>query len=310
MKKNKIIILFIYLIILIVSLCGCGSKEDDGKIDKKIQSEIDYLDKKLIGIMNKLNNITLENYEVKSKEIVSQNGQQSNQEGSGGSSGSGQSSGGGSSSGGSSDGNTSSGGGSSNQSSGSGEESNNIKVLQMQPSNILVINKDEIDWITIKSETEIMYTSWNSIILDLYNSNIENEDILAFSKTLDDAILAVKTEDKKKSLEVLANLYSLLPKYINKIEVDESLKNIIQTKSNILNAYALVENENWTEVQNQINLADTAYSKVTNDIKYIENRQGEVSRIYILIKELKNSINSKDKDIFYIKYKNLMNLIQ
>ena len=260
--------------------------------------------------MNKLNNITLENYEVKSKEIVSQNGQQSNQEGSGGSSGSGQSSGGGSSSGGSSDGNTSSGGGSSNQSSGSGEESNNIKVLQMQPSNILVINKDEIDWITIKSETEIMYTSWNSIILDLYNSNIENEDILAFSKTLDDAILAVKTEDKKKSLEVLANLYSLLPKYINKIEVDESLKNIIQTKSNILNAYALVENENWTEVQNQINLADTAYSKVTNDIKYIENRQGEVSRIYILIKELKNSINSKDKDIFYIKYKNLMNLIQ
>ncbi len=158
----------------------------------------------------------------------------------------------------------------------------------MQPNNILVINKDEVDWVTIKSEMELMYSTWNSILLDLYSMDIANEDILGFSQSLDNAILAVKSEDKQRSLGELATLYSYLPKYIEKISVDESKKNILQTKANIMQAYALVEQENWPEVQNQINQADTAYSRVANDVSYIENKQEEVSRVYILIKELKN----------------------
>lgn len=300
MKKSKIIILFVYLIILVLTLCGCSKEQEDGDINKKLQSEIQYLDKKIIGIMNRLNNIALENYEVKSKEIMSENGQQNkSNESSGNNESSGENSSEGSS-------------GSEGQKEGnseSGQESNNIKVLQMQPSNILVINKDEIDWNTIKSEVELMYTTWNSILLDLYSMNIENENILGFSQGLDNAVLAVKLEDKQKTLETLANIYSFLPKYMDKISVDESTKNILQTKANVMKAYSLVEQENWTEVQNQMNSADIAYAKVTNDVQYIENKQGEVSKIYILIKELKNSVNLKDKDIFYIKYKNLMNTI-
>ncbi len=309
MKKMKTNILTIYVLILIVSLCGCTSNREDNTIDKKIESEIQYLDKKIIGVMNKLNNITLENYEVKSKEIMSQNGQKSNQQG--GSSGESSSGGGGGSE--SNQSSSGEGGSESNQSSGGssgeGQGSSNIKVIQMQPSNILVIDKDNIDWDTIKSEIETMYSSWNSILLDLYSVNIENEDILNFSKTIDNVVLSAKSENKQKTLENLANLYTFLPKYMNKISVDESNKNIVQTKSNILNAYSLVEQENWNEIQNQINEADTAYTKVTNDVKYIENKQEQVSRVYVLIKELKNSINIQDKDIFYIKYKNLMNAI-
>lgn len=305
MRKSKFIILFFYSIILILTLCGCTNNDEKADINKKLESQIEYLDKKIIGIMNKLNNITLDNYEVKSKKIESESskGGSEQSEGNSKSSESNQSSEESSSG-------ESSGKESSEEKSSSGEqESNNIKVLQMQPSNILVINKDEVDWVTIKSEVELMYSTWNSILLDLYSMNIENEDILGFSQSLDNAILVVKSEDKQKSLEELAKLYSYLPKYIEKISVEESTKNILQTKANIINAYALVEQENWAEVQNQINQADTAYSKVANDVSYIENKQEEVSRVYILIKELRNSINLKDKDIFYIKYKNLMNTI-
>lgn len=297
MRKSKIIILFVYLIILVLTLCGCGNGQNDSDINKKLQSEIQYLDKKIIGIMNKLNNITLENYEVKSKEIKSESNKQnessqnsessedkSSQEGSGSE-------------------------GQKEENSESGQKTDSIKVLQMQPSNILVINKDEIDWNTIKSEIELMYSTWNSILLDLYNLDIENENILGFSQELDNVVLAAKLEDKQKTLETLANIYSYLPKYMDKISTEESAKNILQTKANVMKAYALIEQENWDEVQNQINLADNAYAKVTNDVQYIENKQGEVSKVYVLIKELKNSINVKDKDIFYIKYKNLMNSI-
>lgn len=308
MKKLKKIIILIYLLTLILTLCGCSSNEKNEDIDKKIESEIQYLDKKIVGIMNKLNNITLDNYEVKSKEVTSENSKEGNEKQEGNKQ-NGESSGDNEASEQSSSKEDSGSGDSKTGSSENEQESNKLKVLQLQPSNILVINRDEVDWITIKSEVEIMYSTWNSILLDLYNMNIPNEDILGFSQSLDNAILAVKSEDKQKSLEGLAILYSYLPKYMEKIQVDESRKNILQAKSNIMKAYALVEQENWAEVQNQLNQADTAYSKVANDVKYIENKQEEVSRIYILIKELKNSTNLKDKDIFYIKYKNLMNTI-
>lgn len=315
MKKNKII-LIIYMLISIMFLCGCNNSEEDKHIDKKVQNEIEYIDKKIIGMMNKLNNITLENYEVKTKEVPSQKESESNSSNKNGSS-EGESSGGESSGEGSgsseSSGEEKSEKSSSEETSSSNEsqgESKDIKVLQMQPSNILVIDKEDIDWDSLKSEIELMYSGWNSIILDLYSVNATNEDILNFSKALDEAVISIKSEDKKKSLQQLANLYEYLPKYMNGLSIEESTKNIFQTKYHILKAYSMVEDENWKEVQNQLEEADLAYTKVINDVDYIQNKQEDVLRVYVLIKELKNSINLKDKDIFYIKYKNLMNAIQ
>lgn len=300
--KIKKFIIIIYLLVLIFVLCGCGDNNNNKDIDKKIQSEIEYLDKQLIGVLNKLNNITLENYDVQIKETTSQEQSGQGKEKSSGENNSTSENG---SSKSESSGESSSGGDSSG-----GTSKSNIKVLQMQPSNILVIDKDDVDWTTIKSEMEVMYSSWNSILLDLYNINIPDSDILAFGQALDNAILLVKSEDKQASLQAVANLYSYLPKYVGNLSIEESKKNILLTKSYILNAYALVEQENWVEVQNQINRADDTYSKVINDVNYIQSKQEEVGRVYVLIKELKNSINTQDKDIFYIKYKNLMNAIQ
>lgn len=319
MKRSKII-LVIYMLILIMFLCGCSNNEEDKNIDKKVQNEIEYIDKKITGMMNKLNNITLENYEVKTKEVQSQKEKGSSSskestssegESSGESSGgSGEESGEGSSEGNSENKSNSKESSEGEKGSSSDGEAKDIKVLQMQPSNILVIDKEDIDWNELKSEIELMYAGWNSIILDLYSVNTTNEDILNFSKALDETVISIKAEDKKKSLEQLANLYEYLPKYIDGLSIEESRKNILQTKYNILRAYSIVEDENWKEVQNQLEQADTAYTKVINDVNYIQNKQEEVLRVYVLIKELRNSVSLKDKDIFYIKYKNLMNAIQ
>lgn len=310
MKINKII-LIVYMVIICVCLCGCTNKEDEGEINKKIQSEIEYLDKKIIGLMNKLNNITLENYEVKSKEIEPKKQNNSSDKGSSNSSTEGNSSKDESIGEESSKEENSSDNSNSGESSGENNgTSKSIKVLQMQPSNILVIDKDDIDWMTIKSETETIYSSWNSILLDLYSINLNKEDILGFSKSLDNAILLIKAQDKQGSLEALANLYSYLPKYVNELPIEESKKNIMRAKNNVMNAYAYVNKEAWNEVQNQINEADMAYKKVLNDVNYIKDNQQKVEKIYVSLNELKNSINLQDKDIFYIKYKNLINSIQ
>lgn len=319
MNIKRFCLIILYMLIGIICLCGCNENEQGNKLEEKLNSEIDYLDKKIVGVMNKLNNITLENYEVKSKNVSQQSSQKSSSgeskssenESSEGSSSESESSEGNKEESNSSgeEPNTTSKENSSSEKSEDSKESDNIKVLQMQPSNILVIDKDDIDWATIKSEIEIMYSSWNTILLDLYKLNIQNEDILNFSQALDNTIITAKYEDKQGTLANLANLYSYLPKYVEKLQVEESKKNILKAKFNILSAYALVEQDNWEEIQNQLNQADENYTKVTSDVKYIEDKQEQVSRVYVLIKELKNSINIHDKDIFYIKYKNLLNSI-
>ena len=43
-----------------------------------------------------------------------------------------------------------------------------------------------------------------------------------------------------------------------------------------------------------------------NDIEYLKNKEYKVNKTYILIKELQNSISYKDKKLFYLKYRNLI----
>lgn len=289
--KRKVILL-IYLVAFLLFLCGCSNTESTEKIDIKIQSELEYLDKELIEIMNKLNNISLENYEIQSKVIKAQNDKESGKQESSG------------------ENSSSSENGNSSQGDSSSESNKDIKVLQMQPSNILVIDKNDVDWLTIKSKTEVMYSTWNTILLDLYAKNISNDEILNFGRDLDNTIILIKSEDKQGSLKALANLYSYLPRFAKKLQIEESTKNILQTKSNILNAYALVEEENWEEIESELNKANDAYVKVANDANFIQSNSQKVGSTYVLIKELKNSINLQDKDVFYIKYKNLMNSIK
>ena len=69
MRKNKLIISILLLIAMII-LTGCSNQEssnDDNK--EKVVQELDYLDTHIVSIINKLNNINLENYNVTSEEI-------------------------------------------------------------------------------------------------------------------------------------------------------------------------------------------------------------------------------------------------
>lgn len=77
------------------------------------------------------------------------------------------------------------------------------------------------------------------------------------------------------------------------------------TKTNILNAYALIEQEKWDEIKNQISQAENNYNKVLNDINNNKN-QYNINKVYILLKEFQNSIDIKDKDVLYLRYKNLI----
>ena len=267
----------------------------------KVAEELEYLDAKIISIANKLNNISLQNYTITSEE-VSLGQEQTSKSSSEKSNSQGESS-------------SQEEGAESQQkeSSSQGQQGeagqNNIEITQMQPETTLNSDVNDIDWNTIKSEIETINDSWWVVILDLSNLNIDNNDILSFSSALDDCILSIKDENKANTLANIAKLYSFIPRFERGISSDNSNQNVKQVKSYLINAYSLAEKEDWTGIESNISDCEKTFKNLTNDMDYMKDKEYKVNRTYVLIKELQNSLAYKDKKLFYVKYKNLMESI-
>ena len=191
----------------------------------------------------------------------------------------------------------------------SNTETNKITTTKMESKTILETNENEIDWKIIKSEIEKVNSSWNVLVLDLSSMNVDNNDILNFSATLNDSILSIKDENKNNTLINVAKLYSYIPKYATSISAANSTQNIKLMKSYLLTAYSLVEQEKWEEIETNITEMEKTLKNVLNDIEYMQDKEYKVNKIYVLIKELQNSLTYKDKKLFYIKYKDLVESI-
>lgn len=298
MRKN-IVVFSILMLSLMFFLFGCSNKTTKEDTKSKATQELEYLDSQIIGIVNKLNNISMQNYVISSQEVdlskESSGGTSSNQSGN-------------EASGGSSEGTSEGEQKQSSSQSGSGEESqkSNIITTQMQPKTVLDSDENEIDWKAIKSQIETINEAWGVVILDLSTLNIDNNDILGFSSILDKTILSIKAENKVDTLINIAKLYSYIPKFETAISSQNSIQNIKQVKSYIISSYSLVEQNDWTGVETNMFECENTFKNLLNDIEYIKDKQYKVNRTYVLIKELQNSLTYKDKKLFIVKYKNLM----
>lgn len=286
-----------FLAVIITSIViFAGSGNDNTK--NKIEEELKFLDTKLLGMLNSLNNIPFSNSVLLEQNSIkgqsnsnagqgleqSSDNSQSSKEQSGSSGGSS-----GSSSGGESE----------------GSKNEDYTKYNVKTQNILTNDNTQIDWNYIKSTVQIIYTSWPSIMLDLHSVNVKNEDILAFSNNLDVLIINIQNEDKKQVLNSLAVLYSFIPAYKEQYLEDNDEINISYTKSHIINSYVLVEEDKWDDIQTEITKASEYFGLIINTINESRN-QSSVSKTYVLINEMNNIIKLKDKKLFYMKYKNLM----
>ena len=116
----------------------------------------------------------------------------------------------------------------------------------------------------------------------------------------------IKNEDKTASLISLAKLYAYIPKYSSISSKNTKVNAMYATKSNILNAYSAIEQNNYNLVKTELANAEQSFMPIINNISSNTKNQTSINKSYILIKELQNINQNMDKDIFYIKYKNLM----
>lgn len=170
----------------------------------------------------------------------------------------------------------------------------------------LMKDRNDINWDLIKPEIELLNESWNVILLDLYTLNVKNDVILDFSSKLNKCIIAIKNEDKTQAIKTLSDLYSSIPLFLKEIKDDENMQKIRQTQSYVITAYSLADNMSNTEIRNNITKAIETYSEVMSDVDYVKDNSYKVNKVYVLLNEILNSLDEKDSDLFYIKYKIFM----
>lgn len=284
-------------LILIVLLSGFfmykvfGKNNSNEKLDEKTLAEIKYFENEFQKLFNQFNNISFENYKISSKEIKQEENENQT----------------------SSSKQDSTNSKSQDQKSQNSEESENSKDnKQYELEEIGILTKDtEIDWKQIKNDVEKIYSSLYQMTLDLYKTSTEQEDVSNFNKEFDNLIQAVKEEDKEKSLNELSILYDYLSKFITNCTADEKEKTILKTKNYIFKAYTILDKEKWEEINNNTNNATQEFTKIITNISDKETgNQYNINKAYIMINELQNAVTLKDKEVFLIKYKNLLEELQ
>ena len=252
-----------------------------------------------------MNNISFENYKLEvSKEEQQESKESSSGDGNSSNGGSQGGSGGGNSSGKSSD------TGSSSGSSSSGGDTNTsskeeVKKFELVNQNVLTAS-DEINWDNVKSEVETLYTSIPSITLDLYQVNLNQEDILGFNKEYDNLTKQVKDENKKETLTQLVTLYDYIPKFVKNVNDDVLYQITIQTKAHILKAYAKLEDKDWAGIQSDVQNAIDTFNQLLTTTGIDISKQYSVNKSYVMLNELQNAVQMQEESVFLIKYKNLL----
>ena len=303
-KYQKIAYIFLVIFVLSIVFILFKSYADINKNEdekEKTETEIQRIELSFVNMFNELNNIKFENYRINTsqinKEDLKDNSSSSASEtipSSGGSS--------------SSESSSSGDQGESqkeNGSSQSSEESKENQNYEMKLSGVLTNNSD-INWENLKNEVEILYSAIPSLTIDLYKININKEKITNFNQEYDNLMKAIKEENKQNALDALANLYNYLPDFIENSTDDTNEKILIKTKNNVFKAYSLLDKNDWNAITENVNLANQEFTKMLTNSQSSNKNQYIINKAYVQINELQNSTKTKEKEIFLIKYKNLL----
>lgn len=272
MLKNIIKTLSIIFLIalVIISFSGCSKeKTDEEQLRNKNISEIDYLENYIMLLINSINNIDLKQYDAKIEKTENLN--EILQE---------------------------------NEEISSKDTENNVVQYSMVPN--IVLNADKtINWENLKLGIENLNNTWPSIIVDLYKANVDNNKLTEFSNLINTCIGNIKNENRTETLNNLAKLYEYIPVFLEKIVPNEQQVELAKTKVEVIKAYVNIDFENWDGLKGNLDSATSNFEPILNNTNESE-KEYNIRKVYVLLQEFKNAVDTKDKDLLFMKYKNLM----
>lgn len=305
-KRIAYLVVMVIVLVLSLTIYTNASKEDSQTAKEKVFSQIKYMENKIANLLNSMNHIEARNYSVVTSDMSKATTEKSKSKNSSSSGGQGgqseaKSSGG---SGSSSSGQEEASASDSSEGATNGKEETNQK-FELKASGVLT-NKEDINWDIVKNEIENLYTSLPSITMDLYQHNINQEDILGLNAEYDKLTSAVKDEKKVETLAELVKVYEYFPKFLRGSGQEVVYTTLIETKLHVYQGYSKLDNPNWQDISNDIKNAIDSYSKLLTNTEIDAKKQYDVSKGYIMLNELQNAVNLNDPAVFLIKYKNLL----
>lgn len=171
-----------------------------------------------------------------------------------------------------------------------------ITIMSMQNSGDNSVKDD--DWEKIKIEIENLYTSWAVIENDISTKeNINKEEIKKIDKNFDNLLLISIEKNKNNFMKETVDFYNNIINIAEKVNYDKNKLYILKVKKKLYEVYYNIEEKDWDSAKNNIILAND-YS---NQIENLEEK------VKILLKNITNSIEQESKEVFIVKYSNIIN---
>lgn len=168
------------------------------------------------------------------------------------------------------------------------------------------LENGEINWEKIQMDFKEVSNSSSIIILDLTSLQIENNNILEFENKINEINLAIENKSELEFLRASKDFYKQIFNYLNTILPDNNiLYKEIEVKSYLLESLYYCMIDEYDFGFNSIETAENLYNNLMNDVDYLRENSYKVNRVYIVIQEMKLSVQNKEKENVISKYINI-----
>lgn len=181
-----------------------------------------------------------------------------------------------------------------------------LKILNKYAKGEYQNEDNSIDWDSIKDDEKNLLNSLDTIVLDLSEVNVKNEDIIKLSDEINTLIIVTSEENEVQMISKLKDIYSLIPDILQNFEKDQNIINKKRVRSLIISCYSFVVQDKWEDAKIEMNNLENKYKEMMNDLNYAENNSYNLNNVYVLIEELKNAIEIQNREIVNLKYINLI----
>ncbi len=168
------------------------------------------------------------------------------------------------------------------------------------------ISDNGLDWETIQKDTENLNNSLDTIVLDLSETKLSNDDLVNFRNELNNVNIAISQKNENEFMQRCSYLYSLLPTYLEKYSSNKNEINNMKLKSLVLSSFIQSNFLDWENAKTTIGLAETKYKEMMDDVDYMKEYSYNLNKTYVLLEELRNAINIEQADLSRIKYINFI----
>lgn len=198
------------------------------------------------------------------------------------------------------------------------EEKSSSEIEYLQDEIFTIVNKyakgeyvedDTINWENVNKDAQKIGKVLDTLMLDFGEAQISNDDLNKFRTEINNLLIASSGEDEQTMLTSASNLYSLLPDYYGKFSNDNNKKDIMTLKSLVLKSYINSYFLNWPEAKTNAQSAENKYKEMSDNLEYMKEYSYSLNKIYILVEEFKNAVDSEQADLARIKYINFIEKI-